>query len=54
MIKRNWRLLTYNLILELSNELEIDPAEILKDYGFSDREMKYFNKWRNKYEICRY
>lgn len=44
-MKRNWRLLTYNLILELANELEIDPAEILNDYGFSDREIKYFYKW---------
>lgn len=50
-MKRNWRLLAYNLILELSNELEIDPAEILNDYGFSDREIKYFYKWSNEYDI---
>lgn len=47
MTNRNWRLLAYNLILQLSNELEIDPAEILNDYGFTDRELKNF------YDFCR-
>lgn len=51
MVKRNWRLLTYNLILELANTQNIDATDILKDYGFSDREIKYFNKWRNEYDI---
>lgn len=49
MVKRNWRLLTYNLILELANTQNIDAIEILKDYGFSDREIKYFNKWYKEY-----
>lgn len=50
-MRRKWRIFAYNLILELANEYEIDPAEILETWGFTKYERRKFYEWCNSSEI---
>jgi hypothetical protein len=42
---RDYKYLAFRLILDCSNELEIDPAEILAQYDMSEDEIEDFYKW---------
>lgn len=42
---RDYKYLTFQLINDLSNELEIDPAELFYQYDFSEEEIEDYYNW---------
>ena len=44
-MKRNWRILCYNILMNYANELDIDVAELLSQFNLSSREIRYFYNW---------
>ena len=51
MNRRNWRIQTYNLLLELANTLDIDVAELLYEFRFTDYETAKFYEWCESMEV---
>ena len=44
---RNYKYLAFQLINDISNELEIDPAELFYQYDISEEEIEEYYNWFN-------
>lgn len=46
---RDYKYFAFTLICDISNELEIDPAELFYQYDFSEEEIEEYYEWLECY-----